>query len=278
MSRRLPPAALVAGALALALTGCTAPAVTLDDARAWVDEAQHADVDRADVVGSAVIPAEPETTPDDSDEPSGITLDFPAPGVQVDAFEVSCYGGGTASFEFEVSAATTSHAGGAEVPCDEEPHEIVPQGEREGITVARLDVTADPATFAYVAVIGAAPAAAADPWAAHFTDRAAELDSASGVSWGSFGVEEEVSPVGWTDASLPPGDHVVTVECAAAEAFPVDVAVSQGEALPDEADVHELTCPGAATYPFTTDAEGLSVRLDSRGEPGAYLVAIDAAP
>ncbi|MGN8553528.1 UNVERIFIED_CONTAM: hypothetical protein OHV15_13180 [Microbacterium sp. SLM126] len=277
MSRRLPPAALGAVALALVLTGCTAPASTLDDARVWVDEAQHADVDRSDVIGNAVIPAEPESGREGSDEPSGIIIDFPAPGVHVDAFEVSCYGGGTASLEFELSATTSSHAGGAEVPCDEEPHEIVPSGEREGITIARVDVTADPATFAYVAVIGTEPAAA-DPWEGHFTDRAAELDSGSGVSWGSFGLEEEVSPVGWTDASLPPGDHVVTVECAAAVAFPIDVALSQGEALPDEADAQELTCPGAATYPFTTDAEGLSVTLDSRGEPGAYLVAIDVAP
>lgn len=278
MSRRLPPAALGAVVVALALTACSAPAASLDDARAWVDVAQRADVDRADLVGSAVIPAGPASAPEDSDEPSGITLDFPAPGVHIDAFEVSCFGGGTATFEFEVSAATSSHGGGGELPCDEKPHEFVPDGELEGITIARVDASADPATFAYVAVRGTAPAAAADPWKEHFTDRAAELESASGVSWGSFGIDGEVSPVGWTDASLPPGDHVVTVECAAAQAFPVDVALSQGEALPDGADAHELTCPGAATYPFTTDAEGLSVQLDSRDEPGAYLVAIDVAP
>lgn len=272
MPRRLPPAVIGVVVLAAFLAACTpSPAENLDEARAWVDAASLGENDRTDVVGSAILSVQPELSEEEAnelDELPGITLDFPAPGVRVDGFEVSCHGGGTATFEYEVSAATSSFAYGVEVPCDEDVHDVPVNGESDGVQAVRLNATADTPTYAYVVVVGEAPD---DEWAGYFDERAGEFAD-GGASWGSFGPEGDVVPVGWTDASLPPGAHVVTVECAG----PASVSVTLGEADSLPADEHELACPGSASYPFTTESEGISIGMDSHGEPGAYLFVIDA--
>ena len=115
-----------------------------------------------------------------------------------------------------------------------------------------------------------------DPWLGRFDDRAAGLDSPVGASWGTFGPEDAVVPTGWTHSSLEPGNHTVTIECDGAAVVTVGLAPSDQE--PGYTVEHDISCPGGAILPFTTESEGLAIGLDSHGEPGAYLVAVDVNP
>lgn len=158
MLRRLAAVGLLSLVIA-GLAACTAPPPPdSDDAQGWVDRVSAAGDDRDDLVGSAVISTGSSENLDADGEPLGIVLDFPAPGVTIDGFEVSCFGGGTAAFEYEVSAATASHSGGGEVVCDEKPHAFAADGVKSGVVAVRVNVTADPPTYAYVEAVGAAPA------------------------------------------------------------------------------------------------------------------------
>lgn len=115
-----------------------------------------------------------------------------------------------------------------------------------------------------------------DSWAGHFDARAAELGGAGGsVSWGEFGTPDAVSPVGWTDATLIAGDHIVAVECAGPAAVSVQLTPGTTEGGARTAVTGDVSCPGSASLAITTDVEGLTVSVDSHGEPGAYLIATD---
>jgi hypothetical protein len=116
-----------------------------------------------------------------------------------------------------------------------------------------------------------------DEWQGHFDDRAATFGGA-GVAWGGFGGSGRVAAVGLTAASLATGDHVVAIECAGPDAVSVELTPGADAGLPTNATVRAaVPCPGGASIPIATDIVGLTVGVDSHGEQGAYLIAIDAA-
>ena len=271
MPRRLRLGALAALALIVPLSGCTPPAEPVDEAGVWAGDVQHVDDDRDDVIARAIIPADPDD-PDDDPAAAEPLFEFPAPGAHVEHFEVRCHGGGTATFEFQVSAATSSHAGGGEVPCDEKPHEYSVTGERDGVVAVQVDVTADASTYAYAALIGTATAS--DAWLSHFEGRAELYAQAATLSWGSFGPDGDVSPVRGTDASAP-GRYVVHIECAGAPSVTATVYAGADTAGTEPEVAHELACPAGADLEVETDITGLTVDLDSHGQPGAFLYAVN---
>lgn len=117
---------------------------------------------------------------------------------------------------------------------------------------------------------------AGDAWHGHFDARAAELDTAASVAWGSFGLAENVATAGFTNATLAAGQHTVSVECAGPESVSVEVTPGSDAAARGDAVTTDVTCPGSASLAITTGVEGISVSVDSHGEPGAYLIATDA--
>lgn len=271
MHRRLAPAAVL---VVLALAACTPAPATNDASQEWAEAvtAGEGQGGGGGVLGLQTIGGADEAT---------AALRLQLEPFAFTRYSAGCHHGGPVKLVvsgFTGDAIATSM--GVDLECDGSVHEYTLPGGG-GAEVDRVDFSATADEAVSVAILLPAPDPAVsegDVWADHFTERAAGFESPSGVSWGRFGPEGQVTPVGLTAGSVPPGDHVVTVECGAAATFPVDVVFRQGESLPETAEAHELSCPGSATYPFTTDEEGLSVELDSRGEPGAYLIAIDALP
>ena len=134
--------------------------------------------------------------------------------------------------------------------------------------------TSTPATVASHAPGKTPPAArdvqTDDPWAHHFDAEAkGRSDSSYGSSWGSFGLEGSVSPVGNGYGSVPVGQHSVVIECVGPAQVVVTMTTTGATA---GASTQNVACPGTANLSYTTTGEGLDITLDSHGEQGAWLV------
>ncbi|WEG07930.1 hypothetical protein PU630_11845 [Microbacterium horticulturae] len=147
--------------------------------------------------------------------------------------------------------------------------------------VARRSSTpAGPAAIEPTEPAATAPAAPADPWQGYF-DGTGDGDATSSY-WGSFGPPGGVVTVGDTDESAKAGHHFVVVSCAGAITLTVtmssvtSVMSADGKAFETgPATAHDIDCPVTALLDITTDSPGLSVHLDSHGQPGAFDVRID---
>ena len=134
--------------------------------------------------------------------------------------------------------------------------------------------TSAPATVASHAPSKTHPAAGDvqtdDPWAHNFDAEAkGRTDSPYGPSWGSFGLEGSVSPVGNGYGSVPAGQHSVVVECVGPAQLVVTMMTTGATA---GASTQNIVCPGTANLSYTTTGEGLDITMDSHGEQGAWLV------
>lgn len=121
----------------------------------------------------------------------------------------------------------------------------------------------------------AAAAEAVDGWAGHFDDRAAAFPRASSAGWGSFGAAGEVVATRDSNASLAPGRHVVFVECAGSDTVTATLIPGDGAAAHPDVVTYDLACPSGASLTIDTTVPGLTVDVDSHGDPGAFLYAVD---
>jgi hypothetical protein len=140
---------------ALLLAGC-APSAAVDStaAQEWLTT-QEASLDgRTDVLGT--MSGTTSTTAGD-----GTTLSFEDP-VEVTAFEVACFGGGTAQFGYSLSGEGVGVSAELPVACTAEP-EIIEVGldgaaAVEGVSAVEAGVArSDAPTTFVVAVVGTSP-------------------------------------------------------------------------------------------------------------------------
>ena len=70
----------------------------------------------------------------------------------------------------------------------------------------------------------------------------------------------------------------MSVECAGASRVTVSSDPGpDGAAATEDVVTEELACPGGREPRLTTDVEGLTVSIDSHGEPGHSCYAVDPA-
>ncbi|GAA2988642.1 hypothetical protein JOD63_001969 [Microbacterium terrae] len=147
-------AGVVVVASALLLSGCAAPPeVDQEAAQAWMDETIARADGRSDILGTF---AGSTTTAD-----GGTTLTFDVP-VDLTGVELSCFGGGSASFGITTTAVGSSTGWQTEVDCTDEPHliEVGLDGADTltGVTSTTATATrSDPATTYVVTILGTQP-------------------------------------------------------------------------------------------------------------------------
>ncbi|WP_137844355.1 hypothetical protein [Microbacterium sp. 2FI] len=140
---------------ALLLAGC-APSAAVDQtaAQEWRTAQEESLDGRTDVLGT--MSGTTSTTAED-----GSTLSFDTP-VEVTAFEVACFGGGTAQFGYALSGEGVGVSAELPVACTAEP-EIIEVGLDGAASIADVSTVetratrSDAATTFVVAVVGTAP-------------------------------------------------------------------------------------------------------------------------
>lgn len=122
-----------------------------------------------------------------------------------------------------------------------------------------------------------ASTSAVDEWVGYFDALAEDVGPmASSAEWGTFGVDGAVSATRSSDASLAPGRHFVTMQCAGPQRVTVTlIPGDDATASPDDIVTKDVRCPGGIVLEITTRVAGLTVDIDSHGEPGAFLRATD---
>ncbi|GAA1926911.1 hypothetical protein GCM10009775_18850 [Microbacterium aoyamense] len=152
---RIRRAALVAATVVALLTGCAAaPAVDQEAAQSWLRDSEKSIDGRTDLLGTTS-----GMTSRSSDD--GITLSFDDP-VTVSAFEVACFGGGSAEFGYSLSGDGVGIGVQSEVECTEVPAmiDVGVDGATEvadvSSVVTRMTSPDSDTTFT-VAVVGTTP-------------------------------------------------------------------------------------------------------------------------
>ncbi|SBS74317.1 hypothetical protein [uncultured Microbacterium sp.] len=139
---------VAAGAgLLLVLAGCaTAPRIDLDDARAWLEDVEAAQSDGPGAAGTVSLLIDHEG----SDGDGRLEFASPTPLVRADA---QCFGGGTADVAVTLVSADGAESDpfDAEIPCDEDVHEIELDGTPASAAV--IDAHGSIETYLHVAVI-----------------------------------------------------------------------------------------------------------------------------
>lgn len=117
-----------------------------------------------------------------------------------------------------------------------------------------------------------------DAYVGYYDDLLPAVDLVDPASmWGSFGAEGETAPASWIDASQPPGDLTVVLECAGADS--VALRVGSRDAPPDRTTTPllEVDCPSTVTTQVTTTTEGFAFEVDSGGSVGAFRILVGSA-
>ncbi|QAY60586.1 hypothetical protein ET475_11690 [Microbacterium protaetiae] len=270
---------LTAVLVTLGAAGCSAaPHIDLEDAWRWAEQ-----IDQHPPAGYVATASFLSTLPGHTAEPP-VVLDFAAP-MQLEEFRVACYGGTDVLFGYELAGISSAHA---RVSCDQQPHTVSP--ESFATQSVRLTATSTIPTYVVVAAIGGRATSetesdsdpSADPWEGYYDDQMQNQPAPALLSFGgSFGPPDAVSVAQTTDVSMSAGHHLVQVQCDGPRSLAVtlaaiaddgdDTEVSEGE----PAETTLINCPVIALLELTTTQPGLVVRLDSRGEPGGFVVRVD---
>lgn len=212
------------------------------------------------MVGATAMQIGPESE-------GGVRIDFISPA-RLDGAVVRCFGGGEASVAITATGIVSSAGERVDVPCDEEPHDVaVAVTEAASVVVT---ASSDAPTYLH-ALLRGTPPPKVDEWIGRFDARAAEVGGSGSVVWGDFGLPGATAAHTSTDATLAAGPHRVLIECDGPTSVTATIADGSAAALVSK----EVGCPGSIALDVTSEAQGLAVTVDSDGEPGAFLIAID---
>jgi len=237
-----------------------------DAAYAWANTQFHAELARGSL-GLAVVGT------DRTSSSAETGLSFAASTVT--DLRVRCYGGAMIQIDARITGGTDHAALRGLVPCDRKDHLIpLAPASRFPATSVTLYAISRAETAALVIVEGAA--APGDVWDGYFDNELGRIPASAAYS-GSFAASGVFQS---SDASVPAGHHRVTVTCAGEATVTVTLAGldeirNGGSVDASPALTTDIVCPVTALLELTTDRSGISMRLDSHGTPGAFLVRVD---
>lgn len=123
--------------------------------------------------------------------------------------------------------------------------------------------------------------AANDPWNGYYEDHMRQQTNPAAFAFGgSFGPPGAVTVAENVDFSLPAGRHIVQVQCDGPPSAAVTLAAVEADdnGTAREIEPVETTlidCSAITLLELTTTRPGIAVRIDSRDEPGGFVVRVD---
>ncbi|BDV30010.1 hypothetical protein [Microbacterium terricola] len=264
MHRRSIAAIALAGALSAVLAGCGVVPTGGDVGRArWLDAAMSESAERPAAVGTVAGYSSPAASVSQA-------IEFETP-VHVYAAELRCFGGGTMTFDLTLTQGGVPESEDANVVCSGVVETIMYSDLFWDVEMISVTASRPGAPAAFIATL-LGEVRQDDPWAGYYTEELASIGAGGTRMAGSFGPPGDTSPTFFTDGTTRSGPHMARIRCAGATRIWVSIG-SDSDPLDDNRSIVQ-TCDTVANYPVISD-DGITVMLDSRGEPGAFMIELD---